>query len=137
MGENDLTLLIMILVILLVGCGLFFFTGFIFNKKDSVFIVERLGKYFGTYSVKAKYFFPLLYRRVGVYKKTSYKEVINIGKNQYYIELKIINFETFHYSGHDISPILEELKNQENKRAYLEEELSKIGIKLINFTKED
>ena len=134
-SEFDLTLLIVMAIAILLGVVIFFLSGVVFNKSDTVYIMERLGIYAGTFNVRVKYFFPLLYRRVGVYKKGSYKEEIYIGKDKYYLEYRISNYETFHYSGHDISKLIDELVNVEDKKTHLSNSLNKVGVNLINFYK--
>ena len=131
----DVVFVVALIIALILGAILFFLSGFIFNKKESVFIVERLGIYFGTYNVKFKYFFPLLYRRVAIYSKLPYKEEIKINDEKYMFEYKIINFEKFHYSELKLETIIDELNHINDKKTYLNSNLDKIGVKFINLIK--
>ena len=62
-------LTITIVVLLIISIIMFFVTGFIFVGKGRVGVIEKMGNYVGTYDSGLYYFFPLLYRRVGYYKK--------------------------------------------------------------------
>ncbi len=89
--------------ILVAGIILYMCTGFIFISKSRVGIIERMGKYVGTYGHKLYYFAPLIYRRVGYYKLGVISQKIVIDKQKYIVKYEITNFKQFHYvANHDV-----------------------------------
>ena len=88
--------------VLILGTGLFFLTGFIFISKTRVGIIEKVGKYIGTYKSGLYYFMPVLYRRVGYYKIGETVQKFKIDRKEYILRYQIEDFEKFHYIGnHD------------------------------------
>lgn len=119
---------IIIASILLLGILLYISTGFIFVNKSRVAIIERMGKYVGTYGPKLYYFAPLIYRRVGYYKVGIISQKIVIDRKKYIVQFEILNFKQFHYVGnHDVTGILKASLNEKNA------DLSKLLIERFKF----
>ncbi|HOH68403.1 MAG TPA: hypothetical protein PLX93_03665, partial [Bacilli bacterium] len=82
------------------GIILFALTGFINIKKGFVGIIERTGRYIGTYQAGRRYFAPLVDRRVGMYKLGACRRLVEVDRYQsYFIDYEILDFKLFHYSG--------------------------------------
>lgn len=100
---TDVELIIVCLVIIAVGIGLFFLTGFIHVKRGWIAIIEKLGQYVGTYTKPFVYFAPLFYRRVGMYPLSPITKPLLIGKEKFTLTYQIIDAKTYHYAGHDLN----------------------------------
>lgn len=103
---SDLELLLVIVAIIATGVGLFFVSGFIYVPKKRIAIIEVYFKYFATKKHGFYYFLPLKARRVGAYKITTIKEEVTIHDVEYVVYYKIIDFKTYHYSGHELELFL-------------------------------
>ena len=77
--------IVVVLGVLLLGVILFFATGFIFISKSRVGIIEKVGKYIGTYKGGLYYFMPILYRRVGYYRLGETSQKFKIDKKNYIV----------------------------------------------------
>lgn len=98
---------LIMIAILALGAILFFLTGFIKVKKGRVAIIERIGNFIGIYKPGIYYFFPLLYRRVGMYKVGEFKEIYEIDRIQYQVTYEIVDIKKYHYVGkHDMYGII-------------------------------
>ena len=114
--------------ILLLGVILYACTGFIYVSKKRVAIIERVGKYVGTYGPKLYYFAPLLYRRVGYYKVGEISQSMVIDHKKYIVKYEILNCKQFHYIGnHDTYGIIKASLNEKDK------DLSKLLIERFKF----
>lgn len=116
------------------GIILFALTGFINIKKDFVGIIERTGRYIGTYQAGRRYFAPLVDRRVGMYKLGACRRLVEVDRYQsYFIDYEILDFKLFHYSGHDLDSLVRLAKNEspDNLGLSLETRCALIGVRFI------
>lgn len=100
---TDVELIVACLVIIALGIGLFFLTGFIYVKKGWIAVIEKLGLYVGTYTKRFVYFAPLFYRRVGMYPLSPLTKPLIVGKDRFTITYQITDAKTYHYAGHDLN----------------------------------
>lgn len=103
---TDVELIVVCLVVIAAGIGLFFLTGFIHVKRGWVAIIEKLGVYVGTYTKAFVYFAPLFYRRVGMYPLSPLTKPLLIGKDKFTVTYQIIDAKTYHYAGHDLNLVI-------------------------------
>lgn len=124
--------------ILLLGIILYISTGFIYIGKNRVGIIERVGKYIGTFGPKLHYFAPLLYRRVGYYKVGEISQVLVIDRKKYIVKYEINNFKQFHYVGnHDTLGIVKASLNEKDAdlSKLLIERFKLVGARFISLQK--
>ncbi|MDY0345272.1 MAG: hypothetical protein WCR77_01870 [Bacilli bacterium] len=104
---TDKEFYITIACIVVAGIILFIFTGYIRIKKGYMGIIERAGRYIGTYQAGFRYFAPLVDRRVGLYKLGECRRLVEVDRyKSYFIQYEIMNFKLFHYSGHDLDGLV-------------------------------
>lgn len=132
---SELDFLFIALSILLLGIILFFLTGFVKIKKDSIAIIERMGMYVGTYREGIRYFLPLIYRRAGMYKIGETSRDVDISRyEKSHVNYEIMNVKLFHYSGHDFDGIIRiayrDYKNDMD--TYLKDAFLKVGVRYIS-----
>lgn len=126
---------VVVVGVLLLGFLLFMATGLIIINKSRVGIIEKMGKYIGTYKPGLYYFLPLLYRRVGYYHQGETIQKLKIDKKNYIVKYEIENFKTFHYLGnHDVYGIVNSAlkSNSEDLSKILIEKFNYIGAKFIS-----
>lgn len=130
---TDVELIVVCLVVIVVGIGLFFLTGFIHVKRGWIAIVEKLGIYVGTYTKPYVYFAPLFYRRVGMYPLSSITKPLLIGKDKFTLTYQIIDAKAYHYAGHDLNLVANvELKGVEHPSLeQISQVIAKAGCKTI------
>lgn len=118
-----------------VGIILFAMTGFIRIKKGFIGIIERAGRYIGTYQAGLYYFAPLVDRRVGLYKLGAVRRLVEVGRyKSYFIDYEIVDFKLFHYSGHDLDGLLRLALNEspDNLGLSLNTRCALIGVRFID-----
>jgi regulator of protease activity HflC (stomatin/prohibitin superfamily) len=131
---STLDFLLIVLSILCFGIILFFITGFIRIKKGCVAIIERMGMYVGTYQHGLRYFMPLVYRRVGMYKMGVTNREVDISRyEKSNVTYEIMDVKLFHYSGHDFDGIVRIAyrDHKDNMDAYLKDAFQKVGVDYI------
>lgn len=124
--------------ILLLGIILYLITGFLFIGKNRVGIIERVGKYIGTFGPKLYYFGPLIYRRVGYYRLGETSQTLIIDRQKYIVKYEIQNFKTWHYIGnHDTLGIVKASLNDKEKdlSKLLIDRFKMVGVRFISLTK--
>ncbi len=122
-------------VVILLSIVAFICTGFIFVSRDRIAVIERVGKYVGTYKSGLYFFAPLLYRRVGYYKKGVTVQRLRIKDETYIVTYQIENYKTWHYVGnHDSLGIVRSSLNQnpQDLSKLLIERFSLVGVKFIS-----
>lgn len=135
-GTLEFTLIV--LIILALGIILFLLSGFIHIKKDHVALIERLGLYVGTYKSGLRYYTPLLYRRVGMYKMGEVIRKVNVSRfDSVLVKYEILDVKLYHYSGHNIDSIIKTqyAKNGVEAGNDLKDLFSKIGVRFISIEK--
>jgi len=133
---NDQQFYITIISVLAAGTILFTLTGFINVKKGYVAIIERVGRYIGTYQSGLHFLMPLVDRRVGLYKLGECRRLIEIDRfTTYFLEYEIIDFKTFHYSGHDLDGLarLALKEAPQDPSLSLKTRCPSIGVRYISF----
>jgi len=133
---TDQQFYITVACVIAAGAVLFILTGLINIKKGFVAIIERVGKYIGTYQAGLRYFMPLVDRRVGLYKLGTCRRLIEIDRYvSYFLEYEIIDFKTFHYSGHDLDGLarLALKEAPHNPSLSLQTRCPLIGVRFIDF----
>ena len=119
--------ILVVLGVLLLGALLFMATGFIIISKNRVGIIEKMGKYIGTYKSGLYYYLPLMVRRVGYYHIGETKQKVRVNAKNYIVRYEIENFKTFHYEGnHDVLGIVTSCLNAKT------DDLSKLLIERFN-----
>jgi len=120
----------------IVGAGIILFamTGFIRIKRGFIGIIERAGRYIGTYQAGIYYFAPLVDRRVGLYKLGVLRRLVEVGRYvSYFLEYEIIDFKLFHYAGHDLDSLVRLALNEspEDLGLSLKTRCALIGVRFI------
>lgn len=124
--------------VLLLGAILFFLTGFIHVKKGYVAIIERTGTFLNIYKSGFHYFFPLLYRRVGMYPVGEAKIIYTLDREDYRLTIEILDVKKYHYEGHhDAEGIVKaSLKDSKDKLSEtLVSRFKKVGVRFIQLEK--
>ena len=133
---TDQQFYITILSVFVAGAILFVLTGFINVKKGYVAIIERAGRYIGTYQSGLHYFMPLVDRRVGLYKLGECRRLVEIDRFvTYFLEYEIIDIKAFHYSGHDLDGLarLALKEAPQDPSLSLKTRCAFIGVRYIGF----
>lgn len=128
-------LTLIIVSLLLLSIFMFFVTGFIYISKQRIGVIEKVGNYVGTYKGGLYYFFPLLYRRVGYYKKGVTIQKLRIDEKNYIVKYQIENYKQWHYVGnHDpLGIVKSSLRgNNEDLSKTLIERFNLVGARFIS-----
>ena len=131
-------LAIIIAILIVLSIVAFFLTGFIFVSKQRVAVIEKVGNYIGTYDSGLYYFFPLLYKRAGYYKKGITEQKLKIENETYIVKYQIENYKQWHYVGnHDSFGIVRSslLRKDEDLSKLLIERFNLAGAKFITLEK--
>lgn len=123
--------------VVLAGIILFTLTGFINIKKGFVAIIERAGRYIGTYRSGLRYFAPLVDRRVGLYKLGKCRRLVEVDRyNSYFLDYEILDFKLFHYSGHDLDGLVRLALNEapDDPSLSLKTRCPLIGVNFIDIS---
>ena len=134
---TDLEFLLTVIAILLMGILLFILTGFIHVKKGFAAIIEKTGRYCGTYQAGLYYFVPLLMRRVGMYKLGECHRFVELDRQKgYFVDYEIMDIKLFHYSGHDIEALVRLARNEspDDLAVSLKTRCPTIGARFISIT---
>jgi hypothetical protein len=121
--------------VVVAGIILFVLTGFINIKKGFVAIIERTGRYIGTYQAGLRYFLPLADRRVGLYKLGECRRLVEIDRyTSYFLDYEVRDFKLFHYSGHDLDGLVRLALNESpnDLSLSLKSRCHSIGVRYIN-----
>ncbi|HOF65416.1 MAG TPA: hypothetical protein PL120_02325 [Bacilli bacterium] len=136
---SDSQFWVILIVILAVGGLLYLASGFIYVHKGYMAVIEKDGKFYAVKPRGLYFFLPMRARRVGMYKIREYEDTAVLNGKTIVVRYNIKDYKTFHYSGREVTYLLEVLKKKHPNLVFedLKKLLPTLGIEIISIKEEN
>ena len=135
MGPLEITLLIVVIVVLVIGPLIFFLSGIYKVKKNQVMVIEKIDTFYKLYEEGKYFLMPILYKRRGVYTLGKQTRLLKIeGLKDIEITFEINDVKKYHYSKDDVISKINEVyySGVQIDEEILKNSLMDIGVTFIS-----
>lgn len=134
MTDLQIALFIIVPSVILVGALIFFLSGVYHVKDNQVMIIEKYDAFYKECPKGRYFFFPLIYKRRGVYTTSPMEKDIKVINGKVLtITYQVVDAKKYHYTKESIEFLVNKA-NQENtemNKKILDTTLDNMGLKFL------